>query len=216
MRGRDAGFTLIELMASLAILAMISVLISSGLVTGHRVWSRLDRATAAGEAVGSAQSVMRGLIERAYPITRFDASAPYVDFEGSGGTVTFFGQPSEAGRPGALRRYQLGLDAGGEVVLSSATSLTRDRNAPYTDRQVLVRGARSLDLAYFGAGPPDNTLRWRDLWRDRPAPPQLVRVRVQFPPGDARRWPDLIVRPLADVDTQCILDTASGRCRGRS
>ncbi len=216
MARRDSGFTLVELMASLAIMAMISVLLSSGLVTGRRVWARMDRATASGEAVEGAQGALRSLLERPYPITRFDASAPYVDFEGGAGGLAFLGPPADAARPAALRRYQLGLSAAGDLVLSSATSLNPDRHAPYTDQIVLLRGAQGLDLAYFGTAPPDSSERWRDLWRDRPTPPELVRIRVRFPAGDHRQWPDLIIRPLPNVDGQCTLDAATGRCRGRS
>ena len=77
----------------------------------------------------------------------------------------------------------------------------------------LVSGAAALTIGYFGVGPPDNERRWRGFWIDRPAAPELVRVRVSFPPGDPRRWPDLIVRPLATVNSACRIDAVTGTCR---
>jgi general secretion pathway protein J len=36
-----------------------------------------------------------------------------------------------------------------------------------------------------------------------------------FADGDARRWTDLIVSPRVDVDTTCVYDMLTKRCRGR-
>jgi hypothetical protein len=34
--------------------------------------------------------------------------------------------------------------------------------------------------------------------------------------GDPRVWPELIVHPAATVDSLCVIDAATGDCRGRA
>jgi general secretion pathway protein J len=214
MAPRTAGFALVELLASLVILGMIGLLLVQGLGTGRRVWERLDTDTAAGEGVESAQGVLRGLIEQAFPVTRYDAGSPYSDFDGQSGALKFLAQPLASGRPAALRRYSLSVDVGGRLQLSSISDVAADSVRPTS--LVLLRGVQQMDVAYYGAAAPDHRPMWRPRWQTQPKFPELVRVRVSFMPGDRRQWPDLVVRPQVTADSDCVLDRAAGGCRGRS
>jgi hypothetical protein len=40
-------------------------------------------------------------------------------------------------------------------------------------------------------------------------------VRLTFEPGDARQWPDLIIRPQATIDVDCKLNPITHHCNGR-
>ncbi len=215
MAHRSAGFTLVELLVSLAIMAMLSVLIVSGVGGGARVWERMDRTTAAGEAVEGAQAALRTRLERIFPATRYDASTPYVDFDGAADSLAFIAPPADAARPAPLRRYHLALTAAGDLVLSSHSDLAANPAAPDPEQLVLLHGVQGIELAYFGPTAPDNSPRWRPRWTAQPAPPQLVRLRVAFAADDRRWWPDLVVKPAADIDAGCVMNS-SGRCMGRT
>jgi general secretion pathway protein J len=208
-----AGFALVEALASLVIVGLISLMLMQGVGVGRRVWQRIDSRTAAGEAIDGAQTALRDRIEQIYPATLYDRNPPYVDFDGAADSLVLLASPSKATRPAPLQRYSLALTAAGDLVLSSISDVAVN-GAPVSD-QVLVSGVRALDLAYFGAADPDQTRRWRPSWRFQPTPPELVRVRVAFDARDARRWPDLIIRPRATIDSACILSPLSGRCKGR-
>ena len=57
---------------------------------------------------------------------------------------------------------------------------------------------------------------WRDRWIGRMSLPEPVRVRVKFSQGDARFWPELVVKPLIAVDVggstdRCDLDNRPRR-----
>jgi general secretion pathway protein J len=211
----DKGFALAELLVTLVVLGMIGALIVTGVGTGRRVWQHLDVASAAAESVDNAQTALRNRLERAFPATRYDASAPYSDFAGATATMSFLAPDSDAHRPGALRRYALTLAVNGDLVLSSTSDLAAGDPPPHDDL-ILIHGVQGIDLAYFGVAPPDNVPRWRFNWEKRPTPPELVRVRVQFAQGDRRWWPDLIVHPYATVDSVCTLEMSNHRCRGRA
>jgi hypothetical protein len=75
---------------------------------------------------------------------------------------------------------------------------------------------KSLELSYFGVSSIDPAPRWQDSWESLPEPPKLIRLRVAFQSGDRRVWPELLVRPAADVGVACLLDKTTRRCRGQS
>jgi general secretion pathway protein J len=210
----DAGFSLIEALASLVVVGMIGLMLVEGVSTGHRVWERMDWREAHGEALEAAQTILRDRIEQTFPSTRYDKAPPYIDFKGKAEQMAFLANPPVSERPAAIRRYTLALDAGANMVLSSISDVPPPDQAPVT-RQILLSGVRELDLAYFGANQFDPIRRWRPIWDDEPSLPEAVRVRLTFEPGDERRWPDLIIRPRTTIDAACMLNPITHHCKGR-
>ncbi|HSZ75415.1 MAG TPA: hypothetical protein VK779_11390 [Rhizomicrobium sp.] len=214
MKDRTAGYALIELIASLVILGMISTLMVSGVVAGRRVWERLDTSNTAGDSVSAAQMALRQRLEHVFPETRYDSHPPYAFFQGDTSSVAFLAEPRDQQRPNALRLYHLTLGTDGALTLASASEVAIDPNVS-DDNQVLLRGVQSLNVDYYGPG-GDGVPSWQLRWKEQPAPPQLIRIRVQFAPGDVRQWPDLLIKPVANVDSECVLNAATGKCRGRA
>ncbi len=211
---RAGGFTLIELLVSLVILGLLGLLLVSGVGAGRRVWERMDARAADVGSVEAAQDIMRSRIESVVPLTRYDASSPYADIDGKADLLFFIGPASPDRQPDALADYRLSLSTGSELVLSSTSDIAALKT-PARDDRVLLRNVATIEFAYFGVAPPDNVRRWRDRWYQRPTPPELIRLRLSFARGDHRLWPDLLIRPAATVDTQCILNIRDGRCKGR-
>lgn len=209
-----AGFALIEALASLVLVGMLGVMLIQGVATGQRVWERLDTRSAALEAVEGAQTVLRGRLEQIYPATLFSVGEVRVDLDGEPESIAFLAPPALASRPAPLRRFRLDLTAGQDLVLSSVSDVAI-LGEPGVTRQVLLTGVRQLDIAYFGPQPPDMTPQWHSAWADQTLPPELIRIRIAFEPNDPRQWPDLIVRPLTTIDSECILSPSTGHCRGR-
>jgi general secretion pathway protein J len=215
MPSRDAGYTLVELLASLVIIAMASAMMFSGISTGRRVWERSDTANVAGEGISGAQLLLRGRIERAFPATRYDKIPTYADFFGASNGVSFLAPPRDIHAPQALMRYTLSLAPNGDLVLNDLSDVAADPKAA-GETLVLLHNVQQLDIAYFGVLPPDNAPSWHDQWQFRAALPLLMRVRVQFPPDDGRSWPELLIKPFATVDSMCVLTVMTGKCRGRA
>jgi general secretion pathway protein J len=210
----DHGFALVEALASLVVTAMIALMLLAGAATGHRVWQGIDTREATGEELESAQAMLRDRLEQAYSVIVYQASPPIIDFTGGGETVSFLASPPDVGRPAPLRRYTLTLDNAGRLLLASVSDAAQ-HEAPADQTQVLLRGVRGLDIAYYGTPAREAQPHWGRVWRDQPALPQLIRVRLDFQPGDTRQWPDLIIRPRMTVDAGCQIDLATRRCRGR-
>ncbi len=214
----QAGFTLTELLVGLALLALISLLLVQSLGAGSNLWRRIAGGSAIAETIQGAQEMLRQRLERAYPETAVDAIPPYTFFDGKDATLTFYAPPPDNRGPGALRRYTLGVTAAGDLAFSSRDSLfgnLPDDRVPPPLIEVLLRGVQSLDVSYFdpALSPAGG---WRRSWQMRAHPPALVRLQVNFPPGDHRWWPELLVHPIATIDRGCILSRGTHQCAGRS
>src|SRR3546814_2043043 len=122
------GFTLVELLVSLGLMALVGLMLLSGISSGRRVWERADSRTNDAESIAAAQSLFRNILERAYPATRFDGSAPFVDFRGESDSVSFIGPPLAAERSASFRRYHLALSRFDQLALDSSNSMALDPN----------------------------------------------------------------------------------------
>lgn len=214
MARRDGGYTLIEMMVSLIIVAMAGAAMLAGVTTARHVWEHADTATTAGETVSGAQMLLRQRIERAYPATRYDKIPTYADFFGAENSVMFLAPERDIHAPSALVRYTLALAQNGDLVLSSLSDVAADPKAG-GHPMILLHNVQQLDIGYFGVVPPDKAPAWHDQWQGRQVLPQVMRIRVQFPPDDRRGWPELLIKPFAMVDTMCVLTVMTGKCRGR-
>ena len=214
-RRGERGVALVEALASLVVVGMIGLMIIEGVGEGRRAGGRIDARASAAEAVEAAQASLRGRIEQVYPATLYEVTPENVDFSGGRDRLAFISSPPQAERPSPLRRYALQVDRAGDLVLASVSEVDPEVKSAAA-RQVLLSGVQALDLAYFGAATPDQVRRWRPSWDQQALPPELVRVRVLFKPGDRRAWPDLVVRPRVTIDAGCNFDAVAHRCRGRA
>lgn len=201
-RIREAGFTLIELLVSLAILSLVATMLLGGVSMAARLNREDANRSNALDTIVGAQTMLRSRIEQLHPLRRLDRDEPTLDLDGSQSVLSFDGPPADRDSPSALMRYRLMRTATGDLVLFSVSSLS-DR-VDISDRGVVgwtpirvLSGIEDLSIAYFGPDPAQAGLRWQTFWWDRPRPPELVRIRVRFPEGDPRRWPELIIRPRA-------------------
>ncbi|RJF87948.1 hypothetical protein D3874_13720 [Oleomonas cavernae] len=217
MRRRNAdhqrGVSLVESIVSLALLAFLALLMLQGLAAGQNVWRGAAARAATAESIEGAQAVLRERLARVYPATRYDAPLPYPDFDGTATALGFNAPLPEAAGPGATQRYVLSVGPGGDLTLAGHSDLWGRADGPAVE-QVLLRGVQGLDIAYLPAGEATAGV-WTDRWFKEPALPALVKLRVRFPPGDQRWWPDLLVHPMATTDGDCVLDDGGARCAGR-
>jgi general secretion pathway protein J len=214
-RSHIAGYTLVEMLATLVIVGLISAMMLSGINTGRRAWERADVANLAGETISGTQMLLRARLERAFPATRYDRIPTYADFFGKADGINFLSPPRDIQAPSGLMRYTLGLASNGDLVLNSLSDLALNPQSP-GQPLVLLHNVQQLDIAYYGVVPPDKGPNWHDTWGPSAVLPMLIRIRVQFPPDDPRTWPELVVKPFATVDSMCVLTVMTGKCRGRA
>jgi general secretion pathway protein J len=211
---RARGMTLIEVLVALTLLSLLSAGLISSFRIGQRTYERVTRLDRSWDVV-IAQRFLREVLENAYPFEP-DARRVGVGLSGTMDRLSLTA-PMRASESAGYRRYSFTFipRAGGREGDLQATSAV-DRNGEVvespTPPETLLARVRKIEWSYLPAGASPSTGVWRTDWAER-RPPALVRLRVFFPEGDARRWPDLIVAPRVTDDANCQFDVVAQACR---
>jgi general secretion pathway protein J len=214
---RDAGFTLVEVVVVLALVSLLTAALFGAVHFGLKAWERTtSRATAIDQNL-VVQDFLARTVAAAYPAYVVDdLTHGHVDFAGSETSMSFLGPTPIARGLGGRSRFVIALDRSGGA--NALTVVSQSELAPAEAvskvRDVLMNNLEALQFSYFGRG-RSGALEWRNAWTSEPTLPQVVRVRMKFPAGDARQWPDLLISPRIDVDVGCVYDLLTRRCRGR-
>ena len=200
--GRDSGFTLMELLVALTLLAILMTAMLGGLRLGARVWevsvSRLDDS----DQVFVVRRFLQQRLEDVVPVIGTDqAGMDQPAFIGEAASLRLASSmPISLGR--GLFLLDLSLrpsddESGGRDLVLGWTSFPAETIDGRSERMILADVA-GMTIAYFARSDEDPSGRWYPSWRRRDLLPELIRVDLQFPPGDRRQWPPLIVSPMID------------------
>jgi general secretion pathway protein J len=215
----ESGFTLVELLVALTLLAFVSVLIFGALRFGIRAWDQSEQVAVQVDDVSVAQALLRRLIGEAYPMFIPDPARPRLDFDGGSDRLSLLAPLPDALESGGMARFTLFArerKGRSEIDIAWRPELMRDGDAGADPREeTLLAGIARLEIAYFGSARPGDAPAWHDRWTERAVLPALVRVHVAFAEGDRRVWPDLVVAPHLTVDQGCLYDPVTRHCRGR-
>ena len=214
---RIGGMTLMEVMVALAVLSLLSAGMVAAFRVGHRTYDRLVQADRSYWDVVVAQRFLRDTLEAAYPFEPGGSSAAAgAGLDGSAERLSVTAPGSLADNATGFRRFSFSLmrRADGFDDLVATSSLDRNGSAASDlsqtpDAETIIARVKGVEWGYLDTG--KGTV-WQSSWAER-RPPSLVRLRVFFPKGDARRWPDLIVAPRITDDANCQFDVVAQACR---
>jgi general secretion pathway protein J len=175
---------------------------------GARVWETGEARLDASARVQVVQDFLRQQLGQTVPLTEIsnDPRDPgAMLFEGARDGLRFVSLlPEHLGAGASLMELALRQPASdgerGDLVLRMRPlDLTGGEARSEPEERVLIAGIESLEVAYFGAGQPGEEPIWWQEWQGQRSLPSLVRMRIGFPPGDGRRWPELIVGLMIDL-----------------
>lgn len=186
-RRGEQGLTLIELLLSLAILAVLTTFLAGGLSMGRRAFSA-DRTSQHGSETSAAIQTVSGLIGSALPAQpdRADQKDRF-GFVGRRESLSFVGLSE--GRSLRGGPYWIALRRAGNDIVVEFTPFTGDRpkeNSGTAPASVVVlSGVRQIHISYFGSTDAKTRPAWRSDWLRTERLPDLVSVRIDF--EDERR-----------------------------
>jgi prepilin-type N-terminal cleavage/methylation domain-containing protein len=198
-RTSEAGFTIVELIVALCILALIATYALASFRNVHQMNELMERIEGRA-AIEAVQNHLYDLLSRARPIAVMIAGQPTP-------VVAFMGERSRLQLAAASEGT---LETGGMYAIAVETRIRSDglldlvttrRLLRSTKRQsedlTLVEGISGLRFRYFGQGSPEERAKWHDRWTQEEVLPRLVEITVSFPSGVKQSWPRLIARPAS-------------------
>jgi general secretion pathway protein J len=217
-RTQEAGFSLVELLVSLALLGMVAAILASGLSLGQGSWRRSEEKAQASRSMFDAQTALRRLIENLQPLRsgsqgsgsqglRSQASGSQgsgsqdlraVEFRGSADELDgIVPLPPHIGLGGLYRLHLFRNRSARRLDLTLRAYEPRSEAASGDDETgltTLTSEIDSLELRYFGKAKGEETPNWRNEWRDQEELPSLISIKV----GGEKIgvvWPELLISP---------------------
>jgi general secretion pathway protein J len=159
---RPRGFTLLELMLALSIVAVLMLIVSGGLRIGLAAWQRGEERTARLDRDRSLVVLLEGALAGAFPyrVTPGDASQPALLFEGQPDRLTFatLSPPLPTAVAAAFSVVSLTSDPAGltlrQQILPSPIPLDR------VEPMLVDPETSAVRFRYLGQEPDS----WADVW----------------------------------------------------
>lgn len=214
----ESGFTLIEVLIGVTLLAMLATLIATGTRLSGRAWNSAERQTTEIHDMEAVQGLLRRTILRARP--SFAAADP-ADM-----TIAFSGEPETlslvAAQPGTQddgpwtrQRFYIARAGASRALFVSwqADAPSAAGQAAPAGEQMLLDHVAALHFSYFGPSRPGEAAVWLDQWTSRDRLPELVRVAIERDGAGFRPWPELVVATRITANAGCIFDALRPACQ---
>ena len=174
-RNPQHGFTLLELMISLAIMSMIALMIGTSLSSSARI---LTRSTAYGVAVehALARRDLRRVVEAILPVPFPENEQPL--FEGASESFRFQAVVDDGVFwPGAPVVGEVARDDEGHVALTLA-GLSDASQADFSSVTILTGPDGDLEISYFGRQSANEAPAWSGTWPADQGLPMAVKIAL--------------------------------------
>jgi general secretion pathway protein J len=218
------GFTLVELVVAMVLLAVMMLLLYGGLGFSLRAWDAGDARgrTTADRRIG--QNFLRRELTEAFPMRWKDATVLKVAFEGETQRLRFV-----SSRPAGLSAG--GLSLVGIEVEDDPDRATRKRNLvmrrampddeakdwkplEQAERSILIADIDTVAFGYFGSVNDFSEPLWTETWPYPGRVPQMVRIRVRT--SDGALLPDMVVKLMLGEEAGCLENSFQRMCRPRA
>lgn len=234
------GFTLIETMLAITLLALMMGMIYASLNIGIRAWDAGDARVAAASNWRTVEHFMRRELGQVFPTRWRGVPQSYIAFEGNATSLRYVSSLNldaavQNGAAGGLQWAELALLEGGTLqlnrqtfdsqaqnfdgLIAAATSTTAPTQDPLQAGNViapvrLMDNLTAIEINYFGADTDLAEPTWRTEWRDLTRLPMLVRLHVETTRGQG--VPDMVVALKVGEEAGCLATNFTRQCGPRA
>ena len=212
---RNKGFTLLEVLVAVVIMAVIMTTAFGALRLGGRSWEAGITRASGNETFRSVAGLLQRQVSQVIPMTWPDDTEKRIAFEGAPNQLRFIAPAPQQHQQAGLFEYSLtaqqqGLNTRLVLFYIPFNPDAEEFQTLASQQQVLlVEGLESVAFDYYGSlantgirstknnEPP----RWHQRWAaDAQNFPDLVRLRMEVSEGQ-QPWPELYLALLADPGT---------------
>lgn len=216
----EAGFTLLELLIALTLLALLIPMLFGSFRYAYRAWDRMETSEQLAE-LSSVRSFLHNIIGATYPdYLGTNGRTEWVAFNGDQDSLAFVAPTPAAAGGASMSHFTLHIaegDHGKKLVMDWSPEFGEAdvfEKEGVESATILVDGLDQVFFSYYG-GAGNKAAQWNDQWTGRASLPNLVKMRLVFAKDDPRTWPDLVIEPKPMFDVSCIFDPISHACQGR-
>ena len=189
------GFTLLEILVALVVFGFVAAGLAQGVRFGLQAWATQGRRLAQQGDMDAVDRALRRLIEDA---DGGEADQPPPLRGGAHALALLTRLPSGLAAAGDAAEVAIGVDGEQRLVVRAMPQPHAERLRPEPAIQsVLLEHVDHIDLSYFAGA----AHAWATVWQAASLP-DLVRLRIVFPKGDRRHWPDLVASPMQSPSVQ--------------
>ena len=197
----QGGFTLIEVLVALSLLALAVSLLPGALRLASQAWASRGDAERV-ESLAMALDALEKRISQSMPIFERDSRGGVrLLFEGDGRTLRFVG-PADTGPsgPGVFRTGLAPAPEGGGLVMSlSNHGVSRPGEQARVVSHIVAAPGTAVRFRYFGAIKRGAAPQWHDAWQRPDNLPMLVEVTAEMRTDRARHVQRRVIVPRLNV-----------------
>ena len=227
------GFTLLELLLAITLMAAMMAMIYAALNVGIRAWDAGDARVTEASNWRLVERFLRREFGQIFPTRWRGVPQPHIAFEGDKTSLRYvtalnLDATLQNGAAGGLQWAELTLVEGGILQLNRQPFDSTAQNfeslvAPTRDQlqtQNLVPPVRlvdhvtALEINYFGAETDIAEPTWRDEWRDLARLPTLIRLRIDTSRG--RDVPVMVFALKVGEEAGCLNSDFTRYCGPRA
>ncbi|MHB8880242.1 MAG: PulJ/GspJ family protein [Thermodesulfovibrionales bacterium] len=174
---REAGFTLLELMISFAIISLIVVAIAGSMRLAQHSMESGEKKADALERTRASFNIISSQIQSQAPLTYVDDAKQKYYFEGDRETLQLSTNYSIWGREKGfvVVRYRVESDSGGKKTLFASEKTIGLDNSRETS---LFTGFDTIYFEYFFKEPAAELGSWTDTWTEETDIPEKIRLNL--------------------------------------
>ncbi len=208
----EHGFTLVELIASLVIMAAVMALLSSSVHTLASSWDRQTSRLDESDILARSIAVFRRDLQAMRHFSMGSVQNQKPAFIGQAGTMTFVSDAAQrpGGRNLAVVNYTLERSSNALKLIRRTGQFNANSplaNIALRNPVVMFDKLTKANLSYRGTSKEANN--WTSRWSNRTSLPDLIRLRLSF--KSSTLLPAVITRIRSQIDQKCIVSKA-GQC----
>lgn len=190
-RHPQSGFTYLELLTSLALMALLAVLLSGSMTHGRQIWAR-----AQGYDVLAAQATLRGKLHHWLHETEhvdlIKGDPKNLEF-----TVHFVDMPRPDIFALAVKISERRNRTDNEVIVTME-GMNIDDQVVFEETRVLASNTVDFKISYYGRMKSGAQARWHDAWPLEAKGLKLIKIETSQ--DLVQTWPPFVVAVGSDIE----------------